>query len=106
EALETRLALSATTAAAAPVAMLSATTSDSRSVTIEYQVGASSGPVRFGVYRSADGRFDPSDVLLGVWDEEAATPGAHRLTIPVEGGLPIDLARPHVLVVANPDESD
>ncbi len=103
EALETRLALSAA-AATAPVAMISATTSDSRSVTIEYQVGASSGLVRFGVYRSADDRLDSSDVLLGVWDQGAATPGTHRLTIPVEGGLPIDPARPNVLVVANPDE--
>jgi len=90
--------------------MLSATTSDSQGVTIEYRVGAadgSSGPVRFGVYRSADERFDSSDVLLGVWeatDGGFSSAGAHRLTIPVEGGLPIDLARPYVLVVANPDE--
>jgi len=92
--------------------MLSATTSDSQAVTIEYRVGASdasSGPIRFGVYRSADDRFDSSDVLLGVWEvadgPASSSGGTQRLTIPVEGGLPIDLARPYVLVVANPDEA-
>lgn len=111
EALEARLALSATVAGTAPLTMLSATTADSRGVTIEYRVAPSFGasdPIRFGVYRSADDRFDASDVLLGVWEADpgaASTPGTHRLTIPVEGGLPIDLARPYVLVVANPDNA-
>lgn len=111
EALEARLALSATVAGTAPLTMLSATTADSRGVTIEYRVAPSLGesdPIRFGVYRSADDRFDASDVLLGVWEAEAgsaSTRGTHRLTIPVEGGLPIDLARPYVLVVANPDDA-
>lgn len=107
EALEARLALSASPAAIAPAAMLSATTGDSRGVTVEYRVDApagSSGPIRFGVYRSADDRFDATDALLAVWDEKAATPGTHELTIPVEGGLSIDPGRPYVLVVANPDE--
>lgn len=110
ERLEVRLALSATgLEAASPVLMLSASTSDSRGVTIEYHVdptAGTSGPIRFGVYRSADNRFDSADVQLGVWEasaDGASTPGTHRLTIPVEGGLPIDLARPYVLVVANPD---
>lgn len=104
ETLEARLALSAAPAAVAPAAMLSATTSDSRGVTVEYRVDGATGPVRFGVYRSADDRFDSADVPLGVWEQAATTPGTHQLTIPVEGGLPIDLARPYVLVVANPDE--
>ena len=105
EALETRLALSA---APSPVVMESATTADSRSVAVRYEADptAQAGQaLRFGVYRSADATFDPSDELLTVYDAPASarTPGGHDLTIPVPGGLPIDVARPYVLVVANPD---
>jgi hypothetical protein len=94
------------------VAMLSATTTDSQGVTVDYRIGltaAPSHPLEFGVYRSADPNFDASDVLLGSWTTDAgssdATVGAHQLTIPVAGGLPIDAARPYVLVVANPDDA-
>jgi len=107
EALEDRLALSAS-AVASPVVMESATTVDSKGVTIAYDAdptARAAGPLTFGVYRSADATFDPSDERLAVYTApaSASAPGAHRLTIPVEGGLPIDVARPYVLVVADPD---
>mgnify|MGYP001151053278 CR=1 FL=1 len=94
------------------VAMLSATTNDSRGVTVDYQVRWSSGvgspPLQLGVYRSADAEFDASDVLLGSWSaaagSSAAATGAHEVTIPLKDGLAIDTARPFVLVVANPND--
>ncbi|MDG3004922.1 hypothetical protein [Paludisphaera mucosa] len=104
EALETRLALSV----ASPVVMDSATTVDSHSVAVRYDADPTArtgSPLSFGVYRSADAAFDASDQLLTVYDApaSAATPGAHDLTVPVPGGLPIDVAQPYVLVVANPN---
>lgn len=73
----------------------------------------------FGIYRSADDRFDATDVdvaaggvtivapgrgepTLDLRGEPAAVPGRHRLTIPVPGGLTPDPGRPYVLAVANP----
>ena len=104
EALEPRLALST---AASPFVMDSATTADSRSVEVRYTADptASARPLRFGVYRSADATLDPSDETLAIYDAPASarTPGSHALTIPLPDGLPIDVARPYVLVVANPD---
>src|SRR4051812_6170422 len=49
------------------VAMVSAMTADSRGVTVDYEVqgGAIPRPITFGVYRSADDRFDPSDIPVG-----------------------------------------
>ena len=65
EGLEQRLAMSTTTVPA--VEMLSATTTDSKSVTIEYRVNTppdASSPIQFGVYRSSNGQFDASDSLV------------------------------------------
>jgi len=94
------------------VAMLSATTADSQGVTVDYRVGlsaATSPPLEFEVYRSADATFDASDVLIGSRAFGAGSPdasvGEHVATIPVDGGLPIDPARPYVLVVANPNDA-
>ena len=67
ERLEKRLAMSATTAATPAIQMLSATTTDSKSVTIEYQVNQApdaANPIQFGVYRSSNGQFDSSDSLV------------------------------------------
>ena len=49
------------------IAMVSATTRDSQSLTITYDVTgkALDAPVLFGVYRSADDRLDASDLLIG-----------------------------------------
>jgi hypothetical protein len=118
EALERRRPLTAT---APGLVMVSATTVDSRSVTIQYDVTASAGaaavqPLEFGVYRSALDRFDASAVAVGseaiapgsgaptldAGGRPAAAPGPHQLTIPLAGGLPPDPEQPYVLVVANP----
>src|SRR4051812_3059581 len=59
ELLEERVAL------ATDFAMLSATTLDSRSVQVSYRIDGDGGtPLEVAIYRSADARFDPSDVRL------------------------------------------
>lgn len=113
--LERRVVLS--TASLPTVAMLDASTADSKSVTVEYRVTPTPGsdsslPLTFGVYRSADAAFDPSDVAVAgaaaasvKYDDAggpAAAAGNHRVTINLPDGLPIDTAHPYVLAVANP----
>ena len=123
EYLEPRLALSATAAAAPAVQMISATTSDSKSVTIEYQVNQpidATTPLQFGVYRSSDGQFDSSDSVVDTYTlvppdsssgqaatldqagQPATSVGTHELTIPLPQGLPPYPEKPYVLVVADP----
>ncbi len=121
ENLETRLALS--TAAAPAVQMISATTADSKSVTIEYQVNrpiTAATPLQFGVYRSSNTQFDASDsevdtdtlvppdsssgqaATLDQAGQPATAVGTHELTIPLPQGLPPYPDKPYVLVVADP----
>ncbi len=124
ESLETRWLLSTTAPA---VQMISATTVDSKSVTIEYQVNsssASSAPLQFGIYRSSDGQFNSSDSLvqldtpvapgsassasgatLDQNGQPATAPGIHTLTIPLSQGLPPFPEKPYVVVVADPNQS-
>jgi hypothetical protein len=108
EGLERRRALAAAAVSAPAVVMVSATTTDSRSVTIQYDVTAPLDAVQslqFGVYRSAHDQFDSSAVPVGSDSSVApgaAAPGPHTLTIPLAGGLPPDPEQPYVLVVANP----
>ena len=123
EDLEARWVLSATATAAPAIQMISATTVDSKSVTITYQVNQpidAATPLQFGVYRSSDNQFDSSDALVftdniippGASSGQAATLdqagqpatgiGTHTLTIPLAQGLPPDPSKPYVLVVANP----
>ena len=121
EGLERRLVMSATTPA---IQMLSATTTDSKSVTIEYQVNQApdaSNPIQLGVYRSSNGQFDSSDSLvdtitlaapgsgavqgaitLDQSGQSAIAVGTHQLTIPLTQGLPPYPEKPYVLVVADP----
>jgi hypothetical protein len=122
EDLEPRRVLSATTTAPA-IQMLSASTNDSQSVTITYQVNQpidTEKPLQFGVYRSSDNQFDSGDALVdtetlippGSSSGQAATldqngqpataVGTHTLTIPLPGGLPPFPSKPYVLVVADP----
>jgi Bacterial Ig-like domain len=123
EDLEPRWALSVTAASAPAVQMLSATTTDSKSVTIAYQVNEPldvATPLQFGVYRSSDGQFDSSDALVDTYTlvppgatsgqaptldqagQSATTVGMHELTIPLPQGLPPYPEKPYVLVVADP----
>jgi hypothetical protein len=87
-----------------------ALTTDSHSVTIGYRVVTPpdpSRPLTFGVFRSADDRFDGDDLPVGSTtrtDAGAAAVGDHRLTIPLAGGLPPLPERPFTLVVANPSD--
>ena len=119
EQLESRLALSAATA----LVMNSATTTDSNSVTIDYKVTTPPDtlhPLTFGVYRSADETFSPSDVAVGsepiiptgkvapTLDDNgqpAVAVGHHQLTIPLPDGLSLNPKHPYVVVVANPGDT-
>lgn len=108
ERLEARWVPSGATSSS-PAVILSATTRDSRSVTIGYRIdppAADPTPLSFRVYRSADPTPDPSDRLVGTWTAGAAddggllptSPGVHQLTIGLPEGLPIDPRRPYVVV--------
>ncbi len=98
-------------ASAPPVLMLSATTSDSRSVTFSYDVTGPDPSLTFGVYRSAETRLDStaipvqSPVPAPTLDDSgrpSIAPGVHQLTLPLAGGLPLNPRHPDVLVVADP----
>ena len=108
EVLDRRELLSATPS---PVTMLSATTLDSRSVTLSYDVTGPDPSLTFGVYRSASPRFDPGAIPVAAQlaapavDDSglpSTAPGVHQLTIPLSGGLPINPKHPYVVVVADP----
>jgi hypothetical protein len=117
EWLESRHALSA----GAAVVMESATTTDSKSVTIDYNLPTQADaqhPLTFGVFRSTDGTLSPDDIAVGseptvitgqgatTLDDNgqpATAAGHHQLTIPLPGGLPLNPEHPYVLVVANAD---
>ncbi len=83
-------------------------TTDSQSVTVDYQVTGSSltEPVAVGIYRSASAQYQAGDPLIAVETvpatEAEGSPGAHTLNMPISGGLPPDPADPYVLAVANP----
>jgi hypothetical protein len=97
-----------------------ATTADSRSVTIVYDVLVPPGPtdpLSFQIDRSAVARFDASALPVGgetvvapgdgtptldLDGQPAAAPGQHRLTIPIPGGLTLNPELPYVLAVADP----
>src|SRR5262249_3129257 len=116
EALEARQLLTTVPA----VLVDSASTADSRGVTIEYDVNTppdATHPLNFGIFRSADNQYSAEDSAVG--DEAIVAPGAgtptlddlgqvaasaghHRLTISLPDGLPPDPKRPYVLAVANP----
>jgi len=121
EGLEPRWLPSVSTPA---IQMLSATTTDSKSVTIEYRVNqapTTATPIQFGVYRSSDGQFDSSDAqvdtftlvppgassgqtaaTLDLSGQPATAIGTHQLTISLPQGLPPYPEKPYVLVVADP----
>lgn len=106
-------------ATAEDIALLSATTADSQSVTIDYNLGAdgAASPLSLGIYRSANAKVDSTAVplatesisapatgvpLLDSAGNPATAPGPHTVTVPIKGGLPPDPLRPYVVVVANP----
>jgi hypothetical protein len=118
------MSVSSTVSAVPPsIVMESATTTDSFSVTITYDVNTPPDPsqrLTFGIYRSASNQFNASDLLVGtetivapgqgtttldVDGQPAANPGPHQLTIPLPGGLSLNPEHPYVLVVANPAQA-
>ena len=101
------------------IAMVSATTHDSRAVTVDYNItGADvAEPIHFTVYRSSTPTLAPDAVSLGGVDVQpssaptgptldsaghaAANQGLHELALAVPGGLPPDPLQPYVVVVAD-----
>ena len=124
EGLEQRLAMSASTVTLPAIQMLSAITTDSKSVTIEYRVNQApdtANPLQFGIYRSSNGQFNSSDSLVatvtlaalssgsgqsGITLDQSGQPataiGTHQITLPLAQGLPPFPEKPYVLVVADP----
>jgi Bacterial Ig-like domain len=113
--------LTASSIALPAIQMVSATTVDSKSVTIDYDVNQPAGvstPMQFGVYRSSDGKFNSSDSLVGTFTvtspgsstaatldqsgQPATALGSHQLTVPLPQGLPPFPEKPYVVVVADP----
>ncbi|HEY2158010.1 MAG TPA: hypothetical protein VGH33_20445 [Isosphaeraceae bacterium] len=96
------------------VVMASATTLDSKGVTVTYQVegSAPAGPIALAVDRSATPSAGPGDMPVGTatifpsqldWAGRPATaPGEHTVTVPLAGGLPDNPEHPYVVVVADP----
>jgi hypothetical protein len=101
--------------------MISASMTDSKSITIDYNLTQKTDAAtssQFGVYRSSDGRFDSTDVLVATYtltapgttsaapldqaNHVATSPGNHQLTIPLPEGLAPFPEKPYVLVVADP----
>ncbi|AGA30994.1 lipase family protein [Singulisphaera acidiphila] len=102
------------------VVLDSVSTLDSRGVTIEYHVanGDLGQPFELGVYRSADDRFDSSDLTVRTLtiggpgapalDDNGVAPlaeGHHRLTLSLPDGLPPTPSHPYVLAVADPSSA-
>ena len=123
DGLESRWMPSAATTALPAVQVVSAMTSDSKSVTIDYNVNKlpdSANPIQFGIYRSSDDQFNSSDTLVGTFtlvapgassgqtatlDQNnlpATALGSHQLMIPLASGLPPYPEKPYVVVVADP----
>lgn len=121
EGLEDRNLLSA---AMPDIAMVSATTADSRGVTFEYDVknAGVDAPILFAIDRSAEAGPNKDEVPVGSLtvvppgpaggqgtldlDGRSATAlGDHRVTVPLPGGLPPDPTHPFVLVTADPNNT-
>jgi len=114
EALDPRQLLTVVTPS---VLMISASTVDSKSVTISFDVEAphTSTPITLGIYRSSDANFSADDVpvesvvaLPSVDSTGTAlgTVGVHTVTVPIPGGLPLNPEHPYVLVVADPTSTN
>lgn len=89
-------------APAVDLQLVSATTTDSHSVTFDYAVQGDVQPFEVRVSRSADSVLgNADDVSLATFTLRPATAGAHTETVAVD--LPIDAAHPFVFVAADPD---
>ena len=113
EALDTRQLF----AVASPsVVMMAASTANSQGVTITYDVEAArTTPITLGFFRSTDSTYSTDDVpvegvvALPAVDSSGVsttTVGTHTITVPIQGGLPLNPEHPYVLAVANPIVSE
>jgi hypothetical protein len=102
------------------IAVVAATTLDSKGVTVAYDIkgAAVDAPITFGFYRSADGQPGPGDELIGAGTiaaadqpggptldlagQPAGAQGSHQVTFPLPGGLRPDPSHPYVVVQADP----
>ena len=97
------------------VALDAISTSDSKSLTLEYEVsgGDLDQPFQLTVYRSADAQLDPGDAgvqeiqvggagfpVLDDLGSPVLAEGTHRLTVPLPEGLNIRPERPYVLAAS------
>ena len=90
----------------ADVAVLSAQLYTPTTVSFTFLTTGDPGPFEVGVYRSADAVFDASDLrvtsrVVSIASAPSGTIGA----VALPGEMPIDPARPHVLVVADPNDA-
>jgi hypothetical protein len=119
EAVEARTLLSSVLP---DIVVDSATTTDSRSVTVDYDIlnADLTQPLTFGVYRSDQGQLDAGSVSLGssttspavlgpssldAAGQPATAQGHHELTLPLPGGLPPNPSHPYVVVAADPSNT-
>jgi pimeloyl-ACP methyl ester carboxylesterase len=87
----------------ADISLLSAQLVTPTTVQFTYQTTDDPGPFTVGVYRSADTTFDSSDLLVtSALVSAPIAPGGSTSTINLATEMPIDSARPYVLVVADP----
>jgi hypothetical protein len=105
------------------IAMTSATTQDSRGVTVTYDIENApiNQPITFSVDRSEVPAYATPDIPAGSFTVNPPTPGQtgtldstgqsatavghHVVTMPLPGGLPIVPADPYVVVVADPNSA-
>jgi hypothetical protein len=119
EGLEDRRLMSSSTLP--DVAMISAATADSKSITFVYDVKNAdvTQPLQFGFYRSPDNAYHAGDpqvgsvtivpvgsaqigVTLDASGQPADAPGRHTITVGLPAGLPLNPMNPYVLAVADP----
>ncbi|MFO0889148.1 MAG: hypothetical protein U0790_08410 [Isosphaeraceae bacterium] len=111
ESLEDRIVLDG---GLADLAMMSATTPDSRSVTFGYGVTLPGSDLEVtaevAFFRSSDRVYDPADDVRIETQVLTLALGEHTLGVPLPEALAIDPSRPYVLAVADPfseiDEAD
>jgi hypothetical protein len=119
EGLESRSLLTATLP---DIAMVSATTSDSRSVTFDYAISGAAvdQPITFAVYRSATSQVSPGAQVVGsvvvnppgpggptldTSGNPATAVGEHEITVALPGELPPLPGEPYVVVSAHPAQT-
>jgi pimeloyl-ACP methyl ester carboxylesterase len=87
----------------ADIAVLSAQLVTPTTVQFAYDTTDDPGPFTVGVYRSADAEFDATDRLYATATVTApSAPEGSSWNINLVGEIPINPARPYVLVVADP----